>query len=197
MIQLLSIVVIGYFINGQYHDSQITAIKYLLIPLVAFFHLGFTVQHLSNRELVIVVIASVLAAGIGYMQAHYTVITPARKVLAFYRNATNQEMPIYTKTVLARGVSVYLIGWGMLIILEMLVEFVQLHAAVTFENALTIIRTDIFGAIFTITDNLGSGNPTLWALTAFSSLSYSITLSRTHASVHAAIYDHQQILPGE
>lgn len=190
MTALLIIILIFYFLHEQFEFSRITRISYWFIPIATFYQFfrTFVWSPLNNIVFVGIMIAASL---IGHYQAAHTRIRLEETATTYFRDAQQNEVPIYRKVITAQGGASYLYGWLMTLVLQFLVELVYLHEHLTVtkigKEFFDEVLADLFSA-FRFSDNVHNTSWTLWALTGGTSLAYTLWLAHRSPAAKRTLF---------
>lgn len=178
MVQTVAILlVLIYFIYTQFTYSDVKRLNYFLIPLFSLFQFFNQVTWTGDHyvEFWVIFIASLI---IGFYQAFYTHIREGKKVTSYFVDQGHKHA-IYTKVVQAKGGYHYLIGWVLALVLQFVIAYLisphHLTSSSIFIEIFKDALTDLSLAfrIFNSTNNSWY----VWAITGFTSISYTLFLS--------------------
>lgn len=170
-----------YFIYDQFEFSSISRISFWIIPALALYQFFSTVKWTSVNIWIIIGLI-IFSIGIGYYQASFTKVRLEETSSTFFRDTNGNEVPIYRKVVTAQGGRQYLNGWLIVLIVQILLEVVYLHEKLTPIKIWDVFIEEVMADIFSFSRFVGSAHTSwiIWALTSFTSLSYSIWITRMY-----------------
>ena len=192
---LLISLICYYFFREQFKFGKISRLNYWIIPLFMLFQLykTFTWSSVNILTLALIVIFS---TWIGHFQAIHTKIRLEETDVAYFRNAEQHEIPIYHKVITAQGGRYYLFGWFMTLGAQLIIELIYLHENLSW----TTISQEFFKEVladlikFYRFSTMGGHNSwTLWALTGFTSLAYTLWLAHRSPAAKQALFGKTKI----
>ena len=176
MTVILSLLLLIYFIRGQFGFERPKRWRYWLIPIFSLIMFGVTFKY-SGINVIIALGMLILGTVIGMYQGQFATIRPIKKA--------NLE-----DRVEVRGGLHYLIGWALILAIQVVAEAILKHE----ELAIAAVSKEAFQGVieelFPLRRILGGGWWVLWALSASSSLSYTLTLGRRSPAFWATIKRH-------
>lgn len=170
-----------YFIYDQFEFSSISRLSFWIIPALTLYQFFQTVKWTQVNILIIIGLI-IFSIGVGYYQAHNTAIRLEETSSTFFRDTEGKEVPIYRKVVTAQGGRQYLYGWLAVLIVQILLEAVYLHERLTPIKIWDVFLEEVMADIFSFSRFVGKAHTSwiIWALTSFTSLSYSIWVAKMY-----------------
>ncbi|GEO69148.1 hypothetical protein [Levilactobacillus acidifarinae] len=177
------------FIRDQFEFSSINRLSYWIIPIFCCYQFIRTFRWSPlNGGLTLLIL--LLALAIGRYQARHTRVRLEKTGSQYFRDTLGHEVPIYKKVITAQGGRQYLYGWLAVLIIQLVLEATYLHEVLTpgkvFEEATTEVLADVL-TFYRLT-GASHGSWILWALTAFSSLAYTLLLARKSPLAKQALF---------
>jgi len=187
---IISIGVIIYFIVDQFEYSLVHRFTFWVLPLFTCYLFAKTFIW-SPLNLVLVVAIAIFAALVSRFQANATQVRQEKRVRYYFENAQHQEVPVYRRVVTSQGGRRYLAGWLLVIVVQVIIEVTYLNKALTAHHVWEIVWEEIVADLLTVYRFAVAGRHTswiIWALLGFTSLGYTLWLSRRSPEVHDAIF---------
>lgn len=187
---ILSIVVIIYFVIDQFEYSLVHRFSFWLLPLFTCYLFMKTFVY-SPLNLGLAVALAIFAAAVSYFQAAATQIRQEKRIQLYFENDQHEEVPVYRRVVTSQGGRRYLEGWLLVLLVQIIIEVTYLNKALSVHNVWEIVWTEIIGDLLTTYRFATASSHTswiLWALMGFTSLGYTLWLSRRSPEVHEAIF---------
>lgn len=184
------VLVLLHFFREQFEFSSISRLNYWIIPIFAGYEfvIAFKWSWL-NIGLLVGIMA--FASLVSHYQASHTRIRLEETATTYFRDAQDHEVPIYRKDVTAQGGRHYLDGWLMVIGMQLLIEAVYLHEQLTphkvWEDFLEEVLADIF-SFYRFTAANAHTSWILWALTASTSLGYTLWLAHRSPAARQKLF---------
>lgn len=191
---ILMILIFGYFIHDQYEYGTVRRFRYLLLPIFTIYQY-VTQMRWTGINILISIGITIVAAAISYYQASGTQLRTERIAVSYFE-WQGAEVPIYRRRITARGGSRYLIGWGLIILVQFVLELFIVHEHFSTRHILeelTIeVLNDLNGAFRFA--GAGHGNWSVWALTSFTSIFYLYGLVKRSPMFGLALRNNQSLV---
>lgn len=173
---ILSLLLLIYFIRGQFGFERPTRWRYWLIPIFAAVMFVITFK-LSVANVLTAIVMILIGIAIGTYQGHF---------------ATIQAVDADTDTahVEVRGGLHYLIGWLLILVIQLAAEVVFTHEHLEWSSISKEAFQSVIEELFPFRRLHGGGWWVLWALSASASLSYTLTLVQRSPGFRATIKRH-------
>ncbi|KRN94547.1 hypothetical protein [Companilactobacillus kimchiensis] len=171
--------IVIYFIHDQFEFSSISRVSFWIIPIFTLYQFFHTITW-TGTNLSIVVLLALFATAVGYYQAIHTKIRLEETSSTFFRDTNDKEVPIYKKVVTAQGGRNYLYGWLIVLAVQILLEVIYLHESLTPLKIWDVFFEEVLADLFSFTRFVGSKHTSwiVWALTSFTSLSYTLWIAK-------------------
>ena len=182
--------IIYHFIHEQFEFSTLSRLSYWIIPIFALFQF-FRTFTWSGLNLIVLAAIILVGGWIGHYQADHTQIRLEETATTYFRDAQQNEVPIYKKVVTAQGGKHYLYGWLMTIGAQLVIEGAYLHENLTAGKVWEEFFKEILADVMTFYRFSSSGQHTswsLWALTGFTSLAYTLWLTRKSPAAKRTLF---------
>jgi len=190
MTALLIVILIFHFLHEQFQFSRITRIGYWFIPIFTFYQF-FRTFVWSPLNAIIFVGILIAASLIGYYQAQHTRIQLEETATTYFRDAQQNEVPIYRKVITAQGGTSYLYGWLMTLVLQFIIEVAYLHEHLTVAKIgaefFDEVLADLF-SVFRFSNNVHNTSWTLWILIGGTSLAYTLWLAHRSPAARRTLF---------
>lgn len=174
-----TVLILIYFIHDQFEFSSITRISYWIIPIFGLYQFFNTIKW-NRLNLLIIILLAIFAAAIGYYQAIHIKLRLEETASTYFRDSNDQEVPIYKKTITAQGGRHYLYGWLMVFVIQLLIETIYLHESLTPVKIWDVFFDEVLADLFSFTRFVDAKHTSwiIWALTSFTSLSYTLWIAK-------------------
>lgn len=177
-----------YFIREQFEYNEVTRWNYVVIPVFA---IGSLVMEFEWTIRSIIELLVIMAIGIiiSYFQAKYTEVRPENKEMSYFKDTEGIEQPIYKKIVTAKGGIVYLCGWALILVVQILIELLVEHIVIDknliFSEIIREATREVISAL-----RIGDENTSwsIWALIAATSGGYTHFLAKKSNDFHKAVF---------
>lgn len=173
---LLSLLVLSYFIRGQFEFERPRRYKYWLIPLYSVFMFFQLFKSTPTNNIVAAVMVA-LGIGIGVTQGRFAVIKPTL-------NKDGQAR------VTIRGGWPYLFGWAAILLIQIIVTVVVAHHQMGWHEVRSVTSDSVMEELLPFKRIHEGGWWVLWALSASASLSYTLTLMQRSPAFRVTIGRH-------
>ncbi|GKT03662.1 hypothetical protein [Furfurilactobacillus entadae] len=173
---ILSLLVLFYFIQGQFAFERPTRLRYWVLPIFALVMFSQTFKVTAANVWIAVAMVG-LGIIIGILQGRYATIRPLL--------GASGEARVEVK-----GGWLYLAGWAVMLIVQLGMEVIFAHHALTVKEVSNEAFQSVIDELFPIRRLQGSGWWVLWALTAGSGLAYTLTLMHRSEGFRATIKRH-------
>lgn len=192
------ILIFLYFIKKQFEFNPITPLGYWIIPLLSLYEFFLTFKW-SLINLVLLLGILLFASAVGHYQAKHTKIQLEEIGISYFRDLSQNEVPIYRKSVTSEGGRHYLYGWLITIIIQLLIEAFYLGEHLTVGGIWEDFFREMVADILTVYRFSGiykNVNWTIWALAGLTNLSYILCLTKKSQIARQALFgkiNHQHI----
>ena len=192
---LIIIAIIIYFIHEQFEFSDVRRVNYLFLPAFSLFQFfnQMTWSFKNNLALLIICFFSLF---VGYYQAKYSMVRIENKGKYYFKNQAGEEQPIYKKVVKARGGRTYLLGWLIILGVQIGIKLLLFREKITSGELYSEILGDIFRDLFApyrlIDAKNGHTTWYVWALYGISSLCYTAFLAKMSPSFRKVIFSKEE-----
>ncbi|KRK46084.1 hypothetical protein [Dellaglioa carnosa] len=132
--------------------------------------------------LILIIIFSLI---IGFYQAKFTLVRIVNATQLYYRDNDGTEQKIYTHRTMAKGGLHYLIGWCLILIVQLSVGYLLTNEAFSIDHSFKELYAEVLRDLmsaFRFSD-VGNTSWSVWALTGFSSLFYTYFLIKKSPAI--------------
>ncbi|ANZ64994.1 hypothetical protein AYR62_13510 [Secundilactobacillus paracollinoides] len=180
----INIGVLVYFIYQQFNFGIVNRFKYLALPVFALYKLA-TIPGWQWSDVPWAILIAAIGLMISWYQAKGTKVREEHLAKYYFRNKDNDEVPVYTHAVTAKGGTAYLSGWVIIIIVEFGLEVVFSQLTLNNLNLYHLVVNEALETIATAyaMANPGHGSWSVWSLTFFTSAGYTLWLMRKSSLV--------------
>ncbi len=188
MALFLNIGVLVYFIYQQFNYGDVHKFRYFVLPLFALYKL-VTISGWHTRDIPGVFLIAVVSLFISWFQAHGTRVREEHIAKYYFKNKAGKEIPIYSHSATARGGWYYLIGWGVILGIELLLEVNVSQMTLDNVNIGHLVFSETLQSLLAVyaVANPGHNDWSVWSLTFFTSLGYTLWLMHKSAVVKEAL----------
>lgn len=192
MTTILIVLILLHFFHEQFEFSSINRLGYWIIPILTGYEFlqSFSWSWL-NASLLVGILG--FASLVSWYQAKHTKIRLEETATTYFRDDQQHEVPIYRKDVTAQGGRYYLYGWLVVIVVQLLIEALYLHENLTPHKVWEDFFEEVMADVFSFYRFTRAGAPTswiLWALTASTSLGYTLWLARRSPAARRTLFGH-------
>lgn len=182
-----------YFIHEQFKYSVVNRWSYWFMPIFSLvqFSIQMTWNEVNEIKFGLILVVSLL---VGYFQAKYTKIQIGKAQSAFFEYE-KEEVTLYKKVARAKGGYPYLIGWLVIMAMQVILAFWENQHAFSTQELVSeiyeeVIRDLVLALRFT---DSADGAWYVWAITGLSSLSYILFLARRSPIVKHIMFKSEKI----
>lgn len=191
---ILGFIVTIYFIYQQFKYETVDKLNYFILPLLSFALLYKTMVW-TNKNVIVLLVILVVSIFVGYWQAKNSKYKIVNVPVLFYKD-DGHERKIYKKRAKVRGGTSYLIGWFIIIGIQVLLQYYLKLSSSEITTAAKDAFQEIMDELFflnRITDaNRTSSAWIAWSIYLFSSLSYTLFLAKRHAGVKKVLFGEEE-----
>jgi len=173
----ITAIVVIYFIYDQFEFSSITRISYWIIPIFTLYQFFETIKWNKTNDIIVALLV-IFSIVVGHYQAARTKIRMEETSTTFFRDQNDNEVPIYRKVITAQGGRHYLYGWLVVLAVQIFLEVIYLHESLSPVRIWDVFVEEVMADLFSFSRFLGENHTSwiVWALTSFTSLSYTLWL---------------------
>lgn len=180
-LSILVVCALVYFIYEQFNYNTVRKINYYFLPIMSLIQ---CLNHFSASQynLVLLMIILMISIAVGFFQAKYSKIREKKQARYYYKNEKGIEQTVYAKVVQVKGGHHYIIGWVIIFVTQLILQFVVTRAQISMgqiQKALGAELLEDFLSVYLVI-NLKDNASTwyVWALYGASTLAYTFFLAK-------------------
>lgn len=184
---IVVVLVIIYFIREQFSFGTVGRLEYIIIPIFALYQF-LAVFKATQMDFVLLAIIAIISILISRFQANGSRVR-IEKVATYWIDNDQGEQPIYKKQVTSQGGRRYLLGWGAIVLIQIILELFFGHEVLNGGQIWGEVFKEIISDMFAWVrlGDAGQGSWYIWALTGISSASYTYWMARKSPAFRSVI----------